>query len=73
MKEKDTHVRHQEQGLSLPLLRDYLSRQEQGITFQGHPVVPEEVHVANPAFDVTPHRYVTGIVTENGVAYPPFD
>lgn len=26
----------------------------------------------NPAFDVTPARLVTGIVTENGVAYPPF-
>jgi len=22
---------------------------------------------------VTPHRYITGIVTENGIAYPPFD
>ena len=27
----------------------------------------------NPAFDVTPARLVTGIVTENGVAYPPFE
>ncbi|HUF39084.1 MAG TPA: S-methyl-5-thioribose-1-phosphate isomerase [Anaerolineales bacterium] len=26
----------------------------------------------NPAFDVTPARLVTGIVTENGIAYPPF-
>ena len=26
----------------------------------------------NPAFDVTPHRYVTGIVTEAGIVYPPF-
>jgi methylthioribose-1-phosphate isomerase len=30
------------------------------------------VRVSNPAFDVTPHRHVTGIVTENGIAYPPF-
>jgi methylthioribose-1-phosphate isomerase len=37
------------------------------------PIAPENAQVANPAFDVTPHRYVTGIVTENGVAYPPFD
>jgi methylthioribose-1-phosphate isomerase len=44
-----------------------------GITYQGHPAAPEGVQVANPAFDVTPHRYVTGIVTENGIAYPPFD
>jgi len=43
-----------------------------GITYQGRPVAPEGVRVANPAFDVTPHRYVTAIVTENGVAYPPF-
>ena len=42
------------------------------ITYQGRPAVPEGVHAANPAFDVTPHRYVTGIVTENGVVYPPF-
>ena len=28
---------------------------------------------ANPAFDVTPARYVTAIITENGVAAPPFE
>jgi methylthioribose-1-phosphate isomerase len=39
----------------------------------GRPIAPANAHVANPAFDVTPHRYVTGIVTENGVAYPPFE
>lgn len=43
-----------------------------GISFLGRQVVPQGARVANPAFDVTPHRYVTGIVTENGVAYPPF-
>lgn len=26
----------------------------------------------NPAFDVTPSRYVTGIITEEGICYPPF-
>ncbi len=36
------------------------------------PIAPEGVPVANPAFDVTPHRYVTGIVTERGIVYPPF-
>jgi methylthioribose-1-phosphate isomerase len=35
-------------------------------------IAPEGVQVLNIAFDVTPHRYVTGIVTENGIAYPPF-
>ena len=39
----------------------------------GRPIAPANARVANPAFDVTPHRYVTGIVTENGIAYPPFE
>ncbi len=36
-------------------------------------IAPEGVPVYNPAFDVTPHRYLTAIVTEEGVCYPPFD
>jgi methylthioribose-1-phosphate isomerase len=39
---------------------------------QGVPVAPEGTQVANPAFDVTPHRYVTAIITERGVARPPY-
>jgi methylthioribose-1-phosphate isomerase len=35
-------------------------------------VAPAGVPVYNPAFDVTPHRYLTGIVTEEGICYPPF-
>ena len=35
-------------------------------------IAPEDVPVYNPAFDITPHRYVTGIVTEEGICYPPF-
>jgi methylthioribose-1-phosphate isomerase len=38
----------------------------------GVQVAPDGIDVANPAFDVTPHKYVTAIITENGVAYPPF-
>jgi methylthioribose-1-phosphate isomerase len=38
----------------------------------GLAIVPEDYPARNPAFDVTPHRYVTGIVTENGIVYPPF-
>ena len=38
----------------------------------GVPVAPEGIAVLNPAFDVTPNRYVVGIITEKGVAYPPF-
>jgi len=44
-----------------------------GLTVGGSPIAPAGVSVANPAFDVTPHRYVTGIITEHGIAYPPFD
>jgi methylthioribose-1-phosphate isomerase len=43
-----------------------------GLTFQGATAHPEGASARNPAFDVTPARLVTGIVTENGVAYPPF-
>jgi methylthioribose-1-phosphate isomerase len=34
---------------------------------QGLPVAPEGIRVRNPAFDVTPARYITGIITEKGV------
>ncbi len=40
--------------------------------FAGVRVVPENVTAFNPAFDVTPHDYVTAIVTERGVARPPY-
>jgi methylthioribose-1-phosphate isomerase len=35
-------------------------------------VAPEGTEVRNPAFDVTPHRYVTAIITERGVARTPY-
>jgi methylthioribose-1-phosphate isomerase len=38
----------------------------------GLKIVPDDYPARNPAFDVTPYRYVTGIVTENGIVYPPF-
>lgn len=40
--------------------------------FGGVRTAPEGVAVWNPAFDVTPHRLLTGIVTEKGVIHPPF-
>jgi methylthioribose-1-phosphate isomerase len=39
----------------------------------GQRVAPVGVAVRNPAFDVTPHRFVTAIVCERGVARPPFE
>ncbi|HEX5839089.1 MAG TPA: S-methyl-5-thioribose-1-phosphate isomerase [Anaerolineales bacterium] len=44
-----------------------------GLEFHGERVAPIEAEARNIAFDVTPHRLVTGIVTENGVVYPPFE
>ena len=41
-------------------------------TLYGVQTAPAEVDVYNPAFDVTPHSLVTGIITEKGVIYPPF-
>ena len=41
-------------------------------TLYGTRTAPESVEVCNPAFDVTPHSLVTGIITEKGVIYPPF-
>ena len=38
----------------------------------GHRVAPEGIGVQNPAFDVTPNRYVTAIITERGVARAPY-
>lgn len=35
-------------------------------------MVPEGVSVFNPAFDVTPHQLVTAIITDRGVAHPPY-
>jgi len=37
------------------------------------PIVPEGTTARNPAFDITPNRLVTAIVTENGIVYPPFE
>jgi methylthioribose-1-phosphate isomerase len=35
-------------------------------------IAPDGIKVANPAFDVTPHRYVSAIITENGIAKAPY-
>jgi methylthioribose-1-phosphate isomerase len=45
---------------------------EEVVSILGHSIAPAGISARNPAFDVTPHRYVTGIVTEAGIVYPPF-
>jgi methylthioribose-1-phosphate isomerase len=48
-------------------------RKPQELRFFGNrQIAPLDVDVYNPAFDATPMENVTGIITENGVFYPPF-
>ncbi len=46
---------------------------EEVTSVRGTQVAPTGVHVANPAFDVTPNMYVNAIITECGIARPPYD
>ncbi|MBP6178540.1 MAG: S-methyl-5-thioribose-1-phosphate isomerase [Anaerolineales bacterium] len=54
-------------------IEERTSEEVLGIQFQGEPIAPKNAKARNPAFDVTPNRLLSGIVTENGVVYPPFD
>ncbi|MBN1870137.1 MAG: S-methyl-5-thioribose-1-phosphate isomerase [Candidatus Omnitrophica bacterium] len=45
---------------------------EEVISFGGRPIAPRHVKVYNPAFDVTDHRLITAIITEEGIIRPPF-
>lgn len=38
----------------------------------GERIAPEGTNVGNPAFDVTPAKYITAIITERGIVRPPF-
>ena len=41
--------------------------------FAGKQVTPNGIKIYNPAFDITPAMLVTAIITERGIAYPPYD
>ena len=48
-------------------------RDQREITHLGSArLTPEGVKIRNPAFDVTPHRYIAGIITEKGIFKPPY-
>ncbi|MEA3253896.1 MAG: S-methyl-5-thioribose-1-phosphate isomerase, partial [Chloroflexota bacterium] len=38
---------------------------------QGIRIAPEGIGVSNPAFDVTPHNYISAIITERGIIREP--
>jgi methylthioribose-1-phosphate isomerase len=44
-----------------------------GIQFHGEQIAPEGAKARNPAFDVTPSRLITAIITENGIIKPPYE
>jgi methylthioribose-1-phosphate isomerase len=46
---------------------------EEVTSVRGTQIAPKGVQVANPAFDVTPNIYVDAIITERGIARPPYD
>lgn len=49
-------------------------RAEEEITRIGDTSIsPENTSAYNPAFDVTPAKFITAIITEQGIAYPPFE
>ena len=43
------------------------------LSFAGHAIAPAGVSARHVAFDVTPARYVTAIVTDRGVCRPPYE
>jgi methylthioribose-1-phosphate isomerase len=46
---------------------------EEVTTLQGIRIAPPDIRVANPAFDITPHRYLTAIITEKGIVREPYN
>ena len=46
---------------------------EEVTRIEGIPIAPVGVQVANPAFDITPHLYITAIITERGIAKEPYE
>jgi methylthioribose-1-phosphate isomerase len=47
-------------------------RAEEVTHIQGISIAPDGTQVANPAFDVTPHKYITALITERGIIRKPF-
>ena len=59
-----------ERGLDIPIEE----RSPEEVLYVGKErIAPEGMRAANPAFDVTPAKYITAIVTEVGVLRPPFE
>ncbi|KAJ0398366.1 hypothetical protein P43SY_004232 [Pythium insidiosum] len=58
------------EGMTIPIEE---RNAEEVTCIGGVRIAPENCPVFNPAFDVTPNQYLTGIITEEGICYPPFE
>jgi methylthioribose-1-phosphate isomerase len=57
-------------GMDIPIEE----RSDREITHIGeYQITPDDVKVENPAFDITPARYISAIITNAGVALPPYE
>ena len=64
--------------LSTPSGRDIAieersAEEVRGVQLEGRPAAPSDAPVANPAFDATPARLISAIITERGIHRPPFE
>ena len=59
-------------GADVPV-EERSAEEVRGLSLFGRPAAPPGAVVANPAFDRTPARFVSGIVTEQGVHRPPYE
>jgi len=49
-------------------------RPPEEVTHVGHwQITPDGTPVGNPAFDITPAKYITALITEDGLVYPPYE
>ena len=55
-------------GQDIPI--EQRSSKEVTILYGGKPIAPEGIEVLNPAFDITPAEYISGIITDRGVFAP---
>lgn len=59
-----------ETGNEIPLEE---REQDEILNYSDAQIAPKKAEAYNPAFDVTPNKYISGIVTEEGIIEPPFD
>jgi methylthioribose-1-phosphate isomerase len=59
-----------ENGDEIPLEE---REQEEVLNYSDTQIAPKKAKAYNPAFDITPHSYINGFVTQEGIIEPPFE